>query len=41
MRIMPSSSWLRYLDVMDTGYVNFMVWMFVLDIEPCYFEAVY
>ena len=39
--IMPSSSWLVYLDVIGTGYINLMVWMFHLDIELYYFEAMY
>ena len=41
MRIMPSSSWLVYLDVVDTGYINLMVWIFDLNFVPYCFGVVY
>ena len=33
-RAMPSSSRLVYLDVIDTGYINLMVWIFELNFAP-------
>ena len=41
MRIMPSPSCLVCLDVVDTGYIDFVVWIFDLNFVPFVFEAAY